>query len=61
MASASVAIKLDPSDFNLIMTCLETVRDDMGETAKDLELDPKLRHDARQQATEIDNLMRQLR
>lgn len=61
MASASVTIKLDPTDFNLIMRCLEIVRDDMGEVAKNPERDAKLRNDARQQAMEIDNLIRQLR
>jgi type III secretory pathway component EscU len=61
MASASVTIKLDPTDFALIMRCLEIVRDDMGDAAKNTERDPKLRNDARQLATEIDNLMRQLR
>lgn len=59
MASASVTVKLTPTDFNLMVECIQEARDLEAEEAKDNE--GSVAHEHRQRAVQLDNLLRQLK
>ena len=58
MAKADVKVTLSPTDFNLIINTLTEARTTADEEAKDNTGQPA--HDARQDAVQLDNLIRQL-
>jgi hypothetical protein len=59
MTSASVTVKLSPTDFNLMVETLEEARATQNEEAKDHS--GQVAHEARQRAVQLDNLLRQLK